>query len=231
MRQRCALRQALCQQEAHLFALRLWCEHFSSFVTFIYKIRKLITPASSKGWKNEWEKKGTDRTVLFALEPSWLIFLLQRDAGTGTDGQLSLSCFAQRVLRTVITVLEFPSLPCPTSPPASLRKTRWSPVRCPSSICLPPTPLTNASIHSLSRPHREGASTLIWTHLSSRFCVSSYPISQPCCTSHSSLSITAPPLHRLLLPLQVRTCLGLQLLKYLPWTLSLLTSPSPSLLL
>ena len=93
-------------------------------------------------------------------------------------------------------------------------------MRCPSSICLHPTPLTNASIHSLSRPHREGASTLIWTHLSSRFCLSSFPISQPCCTSHSSLCITAPPLHRLLLPLQVRTCLGLQLLKYLPWTLS-----------
>lgn len=102
-------------------------------------------------------------------------------------------------------------------------------IPCEMCFFLLPSPCpTHKCIHSLSRPHREGASTLIWTHLSSSFCVSSFPISQPCSTSHSSLSITASPLHRLLLPLQVRMCLGLQLLKYLPWTLSLLTSPSLS---
>ena len=61
-----------------------------------------------------------------------------------------------------------------------------------SSFLLPSPHPTHKGIHSLSRPHREGASTPIWTHLSSKLCVSSFPISQPCSTSHSSsLSITS----------------------------------------
>lgn len=61
-----------------------------------------------------------------------------------------------------------------------------------SSFLLPSPHPTHKGIHSLSRPHREGASMTIWTHLSSKLCVSSFPISQPCSTSHSSsLSITS----------------------------------------
>lgn len=84
-----------------------------------------------------------------------------------------------------------PQVPLPSlSPPspASLRKT--SPVRCPPSFCLHPTPFTR---HPQPQPSSQRCLSLIWTHLSSQLCVSSFPISQPLIPPlpSSSLSITS----------------------------------------